>query len=98
MSAQIKDRIPHQLPRPVKRNVSAAIALEHLDPASRQHFGRSQHIGGFSVTSKGNDGRVFQQQQHIADLSCLPQIDQLPLQAQTFGVVKHPELDNGDHG
>ncbi len=38
-SAQIENRIPNQLPRPVKRNVAAAIALENLDPAGGKLFG-----------------------------------------------------------
>jgi hypothetical protein len=82
----------------VKRNVAAAIALGYLDPAGGKYFGGSQHIGSFGVTSEGDDGCVFKQQEHIADLFCFAQVDQLSLQAQTFGVVKCAELDNGNHG
>jgi hypothetical protein len=78
-------------------NIPAAIALEHLNPASRQHFGRSEHVGSLGVASKRNDGRVLQQQEQIADLSSLAQFDQPPLQTQTFAVVKGTELDNGNH-
>ena len=85
------------MPRPVKRNIPAAIALEHLDAASGQHFGRSEHVGSLGVASERDDRRVLEQQQHVADLSRLAQIDQRPLQTQTFAVVKRPELDNGNH-
>jgi hypothetical protein len=40
---------------------------------------------------------VLEQQQHIADLSPLAQIDQPLLQAQTFGIVEGAELDDGNH-
>ena len=81
----------------MKRNIPPAIALEHLDAASGQHLGRSEHVGSLGVASKGDDRRVFKQQQHIADPSQLPQFDQRPLQTQTFAVVKRTELDNGNH-
>ena len=98
MRTQIKYRIPHQLSRPVKRNIPAAIALEQLDAASRQHFGRSEHVGGFGVAAERDDGRVFEEQQHVADLSRLAPIDQFLLEAQPFAVVKRTELDNRNHG
>jgi hypothetical protein len=41
---------------------------------------------------------VFEQQQGVADLSCLAQFDQPALKPQTFAVVKRTELDNGNHG
>ena len=81
----------------MKRNVPAAIALEHLDAAGGELFSRSEHVGSLGVASEGDDGRVFEQQQHIADLSGLAQFDQPPLQAQTFAVVKHTELDDRNH-
>jgi hypothetical protein len=40
---------------------------------------------------------VLKQQQHVANLSQLPQFDQRPLQTQTFAVVKGAELNNGNH-
>jgi hypothetical protein len=40
---------------------------------------------------------VFEQQQHIADLSGLAQIDQLPLQPQSIAVINLAELDDTDH-
>ena len=97
MRTQIKYRIPHQLSRPVKRNIPAAIALEQLDPASRQHFGRSEHVGGFGVAAERDDGRVFEEQQHVAGLSRLAPIDQLPLQAQPLAIIKLPELNDRNH-
>ena len=78
----------------MKGDIPAAIALVHLDPASRQRIGGSEHMDRLGVTSQRNDGRMFQQQQHVADLPSLAQIDQFPLQAQPFAIFKLPELDD----
>ena len=81
----------------MKRNIAAAIALEDLDAAGSKHLSRSEHVSSFGIASEGDDGRMFQQQQHVADLASLAQIDQLPLQAQPFAIVKHAELDDRNH-
>ena len=81
----------------MKRNVSAAIALEHLDATSRQRFGRSEHVGRLGVASQSNDGRVFEEQEYVADLACLAQINQLPRQPKSFAIIDLPELDDGNH-
>jgi len=49
-------------------------------------------IGGFCVASEGDHGRVFQQEQDIADLSGFAQVDELLLQAEAFGVADGSEL------
>jgi hypothetical protein len=53
----------------MKRNVAAAITLEHLDAASRKRIGRSEHIGSFGIAPESDDGRMFQQKQRVADLT-----------------------------
>ncbi len=97
MSPQIEYRITHQLPWPVKRNIPAAIALKHLDAASRQRIRRNEHMSSFGIAPKSNDGRMFQQQQDVADPSSFAQFDQLSLQPKPFNVAEHPELDNRNH-
>ena len=98
MPAQIKDRIPNHLPRPVKRNIPTAIALEHLDPASRQCVAGSKHVSSFRIAPQSDHRRVFKQQQHISDLSGLAQIDKFSLQAQPLGIIDDAELNDGYHG
>jgi len=39
---------------------------------------------------------MFEQQEHVADLACFTQFEELPLEAQAFAIVKHPELDYGN--
>ena len=50
------------------------------------------------IASQRDDGRVFEQQQHVANLLCFAQLNQFLLQAQAFGVGESPELDDGNHG
>jgi hypothetical protein len=71
----------------VKRHIPTAIAFEELDSATGERFGRGQYVGGFRVSAKSDYRRMLEQQQHIADLASLAQIDQLPLQPQAFAVV-----------
>jgi hypothetical protein len=95
--SEIKDRIPDQLSRPVKCNVPAAVALEHLDVTGRQRIRRSEHVSSFGIAPKSDDGRMFQQQQHIWDLAGLAQINQLPLQPKSFAIINLTELDDRNH-
>jgi hypothetical protein len=81
----------------MKRNIAAAIALEDLDSACRQRIGGSEYISRARIASKRNDRRMFEQQQHVADLASLAQIDQLPLQPQSFCIIKLTELDDRNH-
>src|SRR5216684_2589669 len=85
---QIKYRIPHQLSWPVKSNIAAA---------GGELFGRSEHVDSLGIAPKSNDGRMFQQQQHVADLSSLAQINQLPLQPNPFAIINLTELDDRNH-
>jgi len=97
MRPQIKDGITHQLPEPVKRNVPAAIAFEDLYAATCQRIGRSEYVGSSGVAAESNHRWMFKQQQNVADRSRLAQIDQRPLQPQTFAVMKPTELDHRNH-
>ena len=40
---------------------------------------------------------MFEQQQHVANLASLAQIDQLSLRAKAFGIIELAELDDRDH-
>jgi hypothetical protein len=81
----------------MKRNVAPAIALENLHPASRQGFGRSEHVSSLSVASKGNDGRVLEEEEGVADLSRFAMFDQTLLEPQPFAIFDNTKLDNGNH-
>jgi hypothetical protein len=54
-------------------------------------------MSSFGIASKSDDGRVFQQQQHVSDLAGLAQIGRLPLQPKPFGIINLTELDDRNH-
>jgi len=95
-SAQIEDRIADDLPGPVKCNVTTAIALEDFDAALGKEFRGSDHVCGFGVAAQRDHGRVFEQEEYVANLFFLAQSDELLLQAEPCGVVNAAELDDGD--
>ena len=82
--------------RTVESYVAAAIAFVKLYAALGQEFRRCNHIGSFRIAPESDDGRMFEQQQHVADLLRFSQFDQLLLQAQTRGVINRTELDDRD--
>ena len=69
---QVKNRICHQLPRPVKSNITAAIAFEHFNSPASQEFRRHEHIRGFCITAKRDHWRVLKQKKGIPDASVFP--------------------------
>ena len=95
-SAQVEDGVADDLAGSVEGDVASAVAFEKLDAALGEEFGRSDHVGGFRVAAQGDDRRVFEQQQDVADLLFFAQCDELLLQAQAGGVVDGAELDDGD--
>ncbi len=95
-SSKVEDWVADDLSGAVKGNVAAAIAFVKLDATLGQEFGRCNHIGSFRIAPESNDGGVFQQQQHVADLLRFSQFNQLLLQAQASGVVNGAELDERD--
>jgi hypothetical protein len=81
----------------VKRNVTAAVAVEQFDAALPQQFGWGNHVGSLGIAAEGDDRGVLQQEQHVANSTFFSQFDKLLLQTQASGVVNSPELDDGDH-
>src|ERR1700674_4664578 len=81
----------------MKSKIPTPIALEDLNAAGSKHLSRSEHVSSFGVASKGDDGRMFEQKQDVANLPRLAQFDELPLQAQTFAIVEYAELDDRNH-
>ena len=59
VAAQVEDRITHQLPGPVERDVAAALDLEHVDAFRVQQVGRP---GG---AAQRDHGWVLEQQEQV---------------------------------
>jgi len=81
----------------VECHVAPSIALEHLYAALSELFGRGNDVGRFRVASQGDDGRVLEQEENVADLALFAEIDEPLLQTQGGGVVDRVEMEDRDH-
>src|SRR5258708_29357849 len=97
VSAEVEDGVADELPGAVEGDVAAAVAFEDLDSAQSQLVGRQQDVGRLRVASQGDDRRVLEQEQHVADASGFAEFDQFLLDAQSGSVVDAAELEDGDH-
>ena len=95
-AAQVEDGIADDLAGAVEGDVAAAVAFEELNAALGKEFGRGDYVRGFGVAAERDDGRVFEQEQDVADFFFFAQGDELLLQAQAGGVVDGAELDDRD--
>src|ERR1700737_54138 len=67
-SAQVEDGIADDLAGAVEGYVAAAVAFEKLHSALGEEFTQSDYVSGFRVAAQGDDRRVFEQEQDVADL------------------------------
>ncbi len=95
-AAQVEDRIGHQLARTMEGNVAAAIDVEELDAALGEELRRSDHVFKPGIASQGDNRRMLQQQQGIADTTGLAQVEQRALQLQRRIVRDQAEMKNVD--
>ena len=63
--AQVHNRIAHDLPRPVVRDVAAAIGFHQLDAGAPQRFFRGEQILFMPVAPDRDDMGMFDQQQSV---------------------------------
>ena len=95
-SAQIEDGIGDELAGAVESNVAAAVALEDFNPALGKEFGRREDIFRFGIAAEGNDGRVLEKKNNVADAGFFAERDELFLQAERRGVIDGAELEDRD--
>src|SRR3989442_1021183 len=91
----MENRIADQLPRPVKRDVPAALHLEDFDP------GRLEQVRGVRIPAQRHDGRVLQKQQYVVWQSAgNPILRELTLPLQGFRIRHRSRLNDMDlaHG
>lgn len=81
MAAQVEDGVADDLSGAVKGDIATAVAFEELNPALGPEFGRGDYVCGFGIAAEGDDRRVLEQKQDVADLFFLAQSDELLLQA-----------------
>ena len=74
-SAQVKDGIADDLSGTVKSDVAAAVAFEEFDATLAENFGRCDNVSCFRVAAQGDDWRMLEEQEDVADLFFFAQGD-----------------------
>ena len=97
-AAQIEDGVADELAGAVIGDVAAAIDFVKRDAAAGQELIGSENVGAVGVAAQGEHGRMLEEQQDVADAALLAQLNQLRLQAQSFGVVDAAEIEVLNHG
>jgi hypothetical protein len=95
-AAEIEDGVADDLAGAVESDVAAAVAFEELNAALGEEFARGDNVNSFRIAAEADDGRVFEQEQDVADSFFLAQGDELLLQAKAGRVVNGAELNDGD--
>ena len=92
-AAQVEDGIADKLSGSVVGDVSAAIDLVNLDTAVGEEFIAGENVGARGVASHGEDRRVFEQNERVADAVLVARFDELLLDVESGGVVDTAEMD-----
>ena len=97
-SAQIENGIADELSGAVESDIPSAITLEHFYSTLGKELRRSKNVFPLCIAAQGNDCRMFEQKQNVADAAFLAQFHQALLQAQAGRVVNRAELEDGNQG
>ena len=73
-------------------DVAAAVDLVDLDAALGEEIVGREDVGASGVAAEGEDGRVLEEEERVADGTCLACCDDLVLNAQAFCVGDAAEL------
>ena len=95
--AQIEDGIRDELAGTVKGDITAAIDLANLNAAGGEQLARSDDVALARIAAQGDNRRVLDKEQHIADAILLAKLNQSFLQAQSGQVIAAAEIEDGDH-
>jgi hypothetical protein len=90
---EIEDGITDELPGPVVGDVAAASGLMNLNAFSRERGRRRDDVraAAASFGAEGDDWRMLEQQQRVANPSGAPIFDQLALHLERRGVLDSPQ-------
>jgi len=95
VAGEVDDRIAHQLPGSVERDVAAALDLEAVDAAGGEQLGCGHEVRRLRRPAERDDRVVFDEQQHIVlDVARDPGARDCALQLQDFAVRAKPEMDD----
>ena len=96
VAAQVEDGVADELAGAVVGDVAAAVDLVELDAAAGEQFVGGEDVGAGGVAAEGENGRMLEQKERVADGAGLARGDDLGLDAQAFGVGDAAELEEMD--
>ena len=96
VAAQIDDGVADELAGAVVGHVAAAVDLVQLDAAGGEELIAGEDVGAGRVAAEGDDGRMLQQQQRVADEACLARGNHAGLDGEAFGVRNAAEMEEVD--
>ena len=88
---QLHDRVGHELPGAVVGHLTAALDADDLDAAARELGRRGEDVARVGLPPEGQDGRMLDEQEPVADLASRPRVRELPLERPDRPVVRASE-------
>ena len=95
--AQIEDGIGDKLSGTVKGDIAAAIDLVNLNATGGEQLARGDDVALAGVAAQGDDRRMLDEEQHVANALLLAELDERLLQAQSGCVIAAAEIEDGNH-
>ena len=96
VAAEIEDGVADELAGAVVGDVAAAVDLVDLDAAAGKELVGGEDVGAGGVAAEGEDRRVLEEEERVADGAGFARGDDLSLDAQAFGVGDAAELEEVD--
>ena len=99
VAAEVKDGVADELARAVIGDVASAVDLVDFDAALGEEIVGREDVGAGGVAAEGEDRRVFEEEERVADGSRFARGYDIGLDAEAFGVGDAAELEEVDvHG
>jgi hypothetical protein len=96
IAAEIEDGVADELAGAVIGDVAAAIDLVHLHSTLGEEIVASEDVGAVGVAAEGEDGRMLQHEESVADEVLLASGDDLLLDGESFAVGDAAEMEKID--
>ena len=93
VAAEVEDGVADELAGAMISDVAAAVDLVDLDAASGEEIVGREDVGAGGVAAESEDGRVFEEEERVADGSRFARCYDLGLDTEAFGVGDAAELE-----
>jgi len=97
-AAEVEDGVADELAGAVIGDVAAAVDFVKGDAAAGKELVGGQDVGAVGVAAKGENARVFEEEQDVVDAALEAELDQLRLETKSFAVGNAAEIEVLNHG